>query len=181
MTKIYIPAFRMFPIGYYIASSSFEISLCQYSQNLQSGGRVGQQRGCGEGHSTVLQMFGFDKWMEVLAESGSPATVACKLFMNISLDSRQRTLNLILFSFCTILVPSFQCTKKRMARQSTLLVFEKQQKSCSRNQVNIETGSFYSQSISIYCSIPFCFLPFRIRLLGCPYLEVLKYKLISSN
>ena len=56
----------MFPIGYYvvssslsnssfIASSSFEISICWYYENLQTGGRVGQLRGCGEGHSTVCK------------------------------------------------------------------------------------------------------------------------------
>ena len=39
------------------------------------------------------------------------------VFMNISLDNRQKTPNILIFSSCVVLVPLFQCTKKRMARK----------------------------------------------------------------
>ena len=50
--------------------------------------------------------------------------------MNISLDNMQQTLNLILFSACVVLVPSFQNVQKKNGKTKNSVVFE-----CSRNHV----------------------------------------------
>ena len=50
--------------------------------------------------------------------------------MNISLDNMQQALNLILFSACVVLVPSFQNVQKKNGKTKNFVVFE-----CSRNHV----------------------------------------------
>ena len=128
-----------------------------------------------------LQMFGFDKWMDALTEPWSLATLARKFFMNISLNNRQQTLNLVLFSSCSILVPWFQCTKKEWQDNFFVGVLKAVEIMCWKEGKHWNGKFLLPKGILIYCSIPCCFLPFRIRLLGCPYLEVHKHMLISEG
>lgn len=49
-----------------------------------------------------LQTPGFGRWMGILANPLSPATIAPKFLMNSSLDGRQHTPNCTIFFFCCV-------------------------------------------------------------------------------
>ena len=87
------------------------------------------------------------------------------VFINISLDNRQKTPNILIFSSCIVLVPLFQCTKKRMARKGFYWWFQVEIM-CWKASKDQNWKAFIAKGIINLLFYPM--FTFKIMLMGCP-------------